>query len=83
MNRTTEKSQSLSSEETGLFRSGSCPDCLEQDLLAGPEGGFAQNVKCGNTNCGSLYNDMWVFGVERLTNASPLKLPERKTAYRN
>lgn len=73
----------LTAEEIAIFHTGCCPDCSVQDLLAGPQGGFAQNVKCGNPECESLFNDEWAFGIERLTDASPLKLPERRTAYRN
>lgn len=63
-----DKYEYLSQEEITIFRSGCCPDCLETNLLPGPIGGLGQNVKCGNLICGSLFNDEWRFGVERLSN---------------
>lgn len=82
-NKTFFRGDMLTKEEVAIFQTGQCPDCSAKELLAGPQGGFAQNVKCGNPECESLFNDEWAFGVERLSGASPLKLPERRTAYRD
>lgn len=45
-------------------RENKCPDCkMKGQILAGPCGGMAQNVKCGS--CGSEFN-ITPYGVERL-----------------
>ena len=45
-------------------RKNKCPDCKTRgQILAGPCGGMAQNVKCGA--CGSEFN-ITPFGVQRL-----------------
>jgi ribosomal protein S27E len=41
-----------------------CPDCGNDKFLEGPHGGMAVNFKCAQ--CGSKFNDEWVFGVERI-----------------
>ena len=41
-----------------------CPDCGGTKFLKGPEGGNCINFKCAQ--CGAEFNDMLVFGVERI-----------------
>ena len=44
-----------------------CPDCsmdIYKHMLMGPEGGGSINVKC--SFCGSYFNDMGPFGIERI-----------------
>ena len=63
--------------EQRLFHDGpKCPDCGVKNLLAGPCGGLSQNVYCGNEECGSRFNEMGVFGIDRITNAQPKKRHE-------
>lgn len=52
-----------------------CPDC-GSDLLIGPQGGMSVNFKCDGEDCGSKFNFMGPFGVERISNAAPNKRPE-------
>jgi hypothetical protein len=50
------------------FIDGVCPDCgkkIDDYMLAGPRGGIAQNIKC--SFCGSFFNDMGPFGVDRIS----------------
>jgi len=48
-----------------------CPDCKSQGFLAGPCGGGSQNFKCANPSCGSAFNDMGPFGIQRISDPSP------------
>lgn len=50
-----------------------CPDCGAQ-LLKGPEGGLSVNVACSDEACGSRFNYMGPFGVERISDARPRKV---------
>jgi len=50
-----------------------CPDCGGDKFLKGPEGGNCINFKCANPECGSEFNDMWVFGFERISEPQPDK----------
>jgi len=50
-------------EEKSL-RKNICPDCGHEEFIAGPEGGGSQNFKC--RHCGSRFNDMGPFGIERI-----------------
>jgi len=43
----------------------SCPDCGSMVFLKGPRGGLCQNFKC--QDCGSEFNNMGPFGIERLS----------------
>jgi hypothetical protein len=71
--KTTVAWQDLSDPETETFRSGKCPDC-GTGLVVGPSGGLSQNMYCGNDEtCGSRFNEMGPFGVQRITDASPKK----------
>jgi len=69
--------ENLTEEEMAGMRRGTrlsevmCPDCKQQGFLAGPCGGGSQNFKCANPNCGSRFNDMGPFGVQRISDPSP------------
>lgn len=67
--------ESLTEWEIGQVGSGRCPDCEHEGLLAGPRGGMAQNFKCANSGCGSRFNDMGPFGIDRISDPSPDKPP--------
>jgi hypothetical protein len=52
-----------------------CPDC-GAGLLEGPHGGLSVNVYCSNDKtCGSRFNVMGPFGVDRITDKSPFAGP--------
>jgi hypothetical protein len=72
----------LDHDEVKLFYRGVCPDCRRETLLQGPCGGGSINVKCGDAECGSRFNEMGPFGVERLSPASPLRPAEPVRAGR-
>ena len=59
----------VSTPELDLVRSGVCPDCAYEGFMIGPSGGESQNLKCDQ--CGSAFNDLEMFGVERISDASP------------
>ena len=59
-----------SDEEREAVRKRVCPDCT-LPLTEGPHGGLSVNWWCHNTACGSGFNDMGPFGVERISDASP------------
>lgn len=46
------------------FFDNGCPDCGSTKFLEGPSGGMCVNFKCAT--CGSKFNDMGPFGVERI-----------------
>lgn len=48
------------------FFAQGCPDCGNKDFLEGPSGGLCVNFKCNK--CGSTFNDMGPFGIERIGN---------------
>jgi hypothetical protein len=69
---TIHKGDKLNCYELGRFRlETKCPDCGEQNLQRGPSGGFSENLLCGNEYCGSRFNEMGVFGIERISEAQP------------
>lgn len=70
---TTADGESLTHEELERFRRpfSECPDC-GASLVSGPSGGMSQNVKCADPSCGSRFNDLGIFGVERISDARPL-----------
>lgn len=74
----------LSHEEEARFRQGICPDCTYECLARGPSGGGSQNYLC--QHCGSKFNEMGPFGIERISEPSPnnnLKVPTRWERLRN
>jgi len=73
--RSSKEGDSLTEYELEVVRAGTCPDCGHDEFLAGPRGGMAQNFKCANDGCGSRFNDMGPFGIDRISNASPDKPP--------
>jgi hypothetical protein len=83
--RTYKNGERLSDGEADVLEEGGCPDCGHRQLIQGPSGGFSVNVYCADEqNCGSRFNVMGPFGIERITDASPKKkLIENKSAYRN
>lgn len=56
-----------------------CPDCESGNFLEGPSGGGSVNVKCSNKDCGSLFNFMGIFGIDRNSEPSPDKPKEMIT----
>ncbi len=67
--RTSKNDENLSQDESTIFYQGKCPDCQHQSLLQGPTGGGSINYKC--TTCGSRFNEMGPFGIDRISDASP------------
>ena len=63
----------LNEKELATVRQGRCPDCSGIGFLGGPSGGLCQNFKCANPQCGSRFNDMGPFGIERISRPSPEK----------
>ncbi len=57
----------IETEGVNFWRNGfrACPDCGGCLFLEGPHGGLSVNFKC--KNCGSEFNDMGPFGVERIS----------------
>lgn len=68
--KTKAPGEELTEPESALARSMECPDC-HSSLRDGPCGGLSVNVHCVNPSCGSRFNDMGPFGIERITRASP------------
>lgn len=73
MNRTSKNREKLTSDELEFILSHevngapACPDCEIGPLAEGPCGGLAINP------CGSRFNDTFVFGWDRISDASPLR----------
>lgn len=63
--------ESLTDYERGRVKAGRCPDCGHEGFLAGPRGGMAQNFACANDDCGSRFNDVGPFGIDRISEPSP------------
>ena len=72
--RTGSKGEKLTAFEISFLPH--CPDCGDQ-LMEGPHGGLSINVYCINDACGSRFNDMGVFGIERISAARPKKQEPR------
>lgn len=53
-----------------------CPDC-GSELREGPHGGMNVNWLCVSPSCGSKFNHMGPFGVERISDKSPLRKAKR------
>ncbi len=68
---TTKEGERLSPEELFEFRAGRCPDCGCVEVRPGPRGGLSQNIYCAALVCGSRFNEMGPFGVERISDKSP------------
>lgn len=86
MQRTTKDGEKLTDDEVARLIAGHCPDCEGDKLIEGPHGGLSINVYCGNdVSCGSKFNFMGPFGVERISAAKPnhVRLPQETfTPYR-
>lgn len=53
----TKELEELTDEEIDFIsKYAKCPDCKKGNLLEGPEGGSAMNVKCANEDCGTELN---------------------------
>lgn len=74
---TNKNGQRLCNSEEAVFRTGKCPDC-EQPLCEGPSGGMSVNYCC--LICASKFNDMGPFGVDRISDASPVLLESKNNA---
>lgn len=71
MKRTFHDRETLTDDEKAMFYDGKCPDC-EAGLVEGPHGGLSINYYCANdVTCGSRFNEMGPFGIDRISNASP------------
>jgi hypothetical protein len=76
MKRTNKDGEHLTQDEHDFVeKNRRCPDCETGQFLLGPEGGNSQNVRCDNPECGSEFNFMGVFGIDRISDASPDKPP--------
>jgi hypothetical protein len=89
MPRTSKQGEALTDEEMAGLRGkklteAQCPDCKSLGFLAGPCGGGSQNFKCASASCGSRFNDMGPFGIERISDAKPDAPPDtgNLTPYR-
>lgn len=70
---TTRDREKCSDEERKAVQDDrECPDC-GLNVHEGPHGGLSVNWICVNSECGSQFNDMGPFGVERISDASPRK----------
>lgn len=56
-----------------------CCDC-GGSLLRGPQGGGSYNMAC--PDCGSEFNWIMPFGVERISDKGPRELGDRAELYR-
>lgn len=75
--------ESLTDYERGRVKADRCPDCGHEGFLGGPRGGMARNFKCANEACGSRFNDLGMFGIDRISDPSPDKPPRAgEGAYR-
>ncbi len=57
------KQTEWTAEEVGRL-DGCCPDCGHDKWYRGPEAGLCVNLKCAG--CGSTFNFMGPFGLERI-----------------
>jgi hypothetical protein len=71
----SEKWDRLSDENAETFYSQKCPDCGSK-VVSGPRGGLSVNWDC--VKCGSGFNDLGPFGVERVTEVSPGRATSRR-----
>lgn len=70
MERTYNNYERCSEAEAGMVALQKCPDCYGP-LAQGPSGGLSINFWCLTPMCGSGFNDMFVFGVQRISDARP------------
>ena len=78
---TSKDGESLTEDEMVLVGEfvNTCPDC-GNSFLYGPTGGGSQNVAC--EHCGSEFNIMLPFGIERISDRGPRSLGDRRELYR-
>jgi transposase-like protein len=63
--------KTVTKAEEKSIRKGKCPDCGKKGFLGGPGASGAQNFKCANPDCGSRFNDLSPFGIDRISDPSP------------
>lgn len=74
MQRSYRDGEDLTQDELAyIAKNLSCPDCHFGGLTEGPSGGLSVNRYCVNPECGSRFNDQFVFGWQRISDASPNK----------
>lgn len=71
--RTSRAYEKLTESESHTFRDGECPDCGSTKILEGPSGGLSTNYACGDETCGSRFNEMGPFGVQRISDAGRVR----------
>jgi len=74
--RTSKDREHVTEFEMTLFQANKCPDCEQEGFLEGPHGGLCVNFKCANPQCGSRFNHMGPFGIDRISDASPDKVSQ-------
>jgi len=78
---TSKDGERCSQAETNLIHNLICPDCLSKNrLFSGPTGGLSVNIACGD--CGSEFNIMGPFGVDRISTKGKPDIARLKSAYR-
>jgi hypothetical protein len=71
--RSSKEGDACLANETHLVQSvRQCPDCGTL-LREGPHGGLSVNWYCNGASCGSRFNDMGPFGVQRISEAMPCR----------
>jgi len=63
--------EKVTESELKSIKENKCPDCGHEGFLGGPRGGACENFKCANSDCGSRFNDMGCFGIDRISDPSP------------
>jgi ribosomal protein S27E len=74
--RTSKDREHVTEFEMTFFLENKCPDCEHEGFLEGPHGCLSINFKCANPACGSRFNHMGPFGIDRISDASPDKVPQ-------
>lgn len=78
--RSLRRGDRLTVDELTLLANGVCPDCdLRAACRAGPGGGSLGNFACAG--CGSEFNDLGPFGVERLSTPGEPDRDRLRTVY--
>jgi hypothetical protein len=89
MKTTTKNGEELTNDELTKMLAAAVPDTLNcpdcgRTLMPGPCGGLSQNFSCSAVECGSRFNYMGPFGVQRISDARPDVVADlrRQSAYR-
>lgn len=64
LNKFRRKSKKIINTITNKPNNLECPDCNGDKWFEGPSGGMCVNISC--VGCGSRFNDMGPFGLQRL-----------------